>query len=51
MLDPKKQQFLNAFSHMNVMQLIELERIKKPSQLAYITARLIIQFFAIFRDQ
>lgn len=35
---------------MNVKCLIELERIKKPSQLAYITARLVCQFFDIFKE-
>jgi hypothetical protein len=35
---------------MNIKYLIELERIKKPSQVAYVTARLVCQFFSAFRD-
>jgi hypothetical protein len=35
---------------MNIKYLIELERIKKPSQVAYVTSRLVCQFFSAFRD-
>ena len=35
---------------MNIKFLIELERIKKPSQIAYVTSRLLCQFFSIFKE-
>lgn len=41
---------LNSLQQMNIKFLIELERIKKPSQIAYVTARLVCQFFSAFKD-
>ncbi|CDW76477.1 UNKNOWN [Stylonychia lemnae] len=49
-IDQKKQQLGSLFSQMNIKCLTEFERIKKPSQLAYMTGRLVCQFFINFKD-
>jgi hypothetical protein len=48
--DLKKQKMLNSFSSLNIHSFIELERIKKPSQVAFITGRLVCLFFSLFKD-
>lgn len=40
-IDVKKQKMMNSFSAINIQSFIELERIKKPSQVAFITGRLV----------
>eukprot|EP00347_Sterkiella_histriomuscorum_P023899 403333003 len=47
-MDTKKLQLSQQIQSLNIMHIRELERIKKPSQLAYLTSRLVCQFFHIF---
>jgi hypothetical protein len=49
--DVKKQKMLNSFQQMNVGVFIELERIKKPSPIAVLTAKMFCMFVNAFRER
>ena len=50
-INPKQKSLLNSLALINVKQFIELERVKKPSAIVIVAARLICQFFAIFGNK
>ena len=50
-INPKQKSLLNSLALINVKQFIELERVKKPSNIVIVAARLICQFFAIFGNK
>jgi hypothetical protein len=49
--DIKKQKLFNSFQAMNVGVFIELERIKKPSNLAIQTAKMFCMCVNAFREK